>query len=1063
VIVRLSWALALVVLGISGLAGLWPWLPLPVLLVAVAWLPGYVILGRFLRADEIGGDDAAYGALLTGPGLLAIGCAVSLAALVPVFLPFFLAEATFASAKFTYAALLVVVGCLGVAKSSSSLRFQAASARPDWVAACFAVAVLLPVVLSHAGATIDDWWDLSFIRAYVERPNLSFAEPILGTGRLHPRFAWNSWYIVQALVLDGRTDQAVAFQSGALAAFVCTMVVSAQALLARALLGRVDRLASVLAILAVPLWLYGTEALPFFTRLHQDKFVAGLVLVPVLLSVALYHLRSAGRGFAVLVGIVAVGTCATHSLVFGVGMIGVVALTLAELSSHPSKMRGVGHMAAALLPVLLYPAGQALVLRDRFASQGIALAHQDNPVVLAHLSLERLLWPDSVWYIVNPSAVFGLIAAVAVVGALLWVRRSREPDMRALVALTVLPAVLIFVPGVAAMAGVAVVPWMVYRIGWLVPVPLLLAAAIASAWRRERFPILMAGVVVVAALIAVVPIAGDRLQRNMREHPAQREGGPRGTTKALYAFLATLPRDTLIVAETGVSRLVPSMSGRSTLAMAERATLVFSPDEATAYRRLRDRASFFAQASDAQAREQVVARYGLTHAVLRRRWITEGSENRWLRGSVGAAFPMYAGGPASRTAYWDRAALLNAMPRGSRVVLESSDFFVVEFGAQVPRIESSTADTDRVWSGGFDLSPAVELSQDLDVVASAVRYPGARAELYPPPLALGATSFPVWTSGAEVWDDAPSEVRIVLTMNDSCPLQWLELIPYLPTGRREVFEISVGERVTRRLADHKRAVLLKLDGSMRKRVEVRVRSMLGVPFGIADLRLRAKREHCAASWKAFGEPEWPQARLNVASGMDLAFAYPRRAASSLVLANALAEDGRSEDALAVLRLAVGRSSGETVPWIEQGLLQDGDGGFAKALRSFNTAVALDSNSAWARGCLAWAELRRQRPWAAVWHASQAAMLDHDYADAYTILASSAKQVGLRGLARTLLQRSIEMDRYRSWGYLELARMMDEDGDRHSAISLIESYLVLAPFDTDAQSLLDYYSGSTVSD
>ena len=91
------------------------------------------------------------------------------------------------------------------------------------------------------------------------------------------------------------------------------------------------------------------------------------------------------------------------------------------------------------------------------------------------------------------------------------------------------------------------------------------------------------------------------------------------------------------------------------------------------------------------------------------------------------------------------------------------------------------------------------------------------------------------------------------------------------------------------------------------------------------------------------------------------------------------------------------------------------------------------------------------------------MLDHDYADAYTILASSAKQVGLRGLARTLLQRSIEMDRYRSWGYLELARMMDEDGDRHSAISLIESYLVLVPFDTDAQSLLDYYSGSTVSD
>ena len=93
---------------------------------------------------------------------------------------------------------------------------------------------------------------------------------------------------------------------------------------------------------------------------------------------------------------------------------------------------------------------------------------------------------------------------------------------------------------------------------------------------------------------------------------------------------------------------------------------------------------------------------------------------------------------------------------------------------------------------------------------------------------------------------------------------------------------------------------------------------------------------------------------------------------------------------------------------------------------------------------------------AVWHALSAIRLDHDYADAYTILAGAAKRLGFRAAAGALLERSLAMDRYRSWGYLELARMIDEDGDREAAVALLKEFLVLVPFDSDARTQLAHF-------
>jgi tetratricopeptide (TPR) repeat protein len=543
----------------------------------------------------------------------------------------------------------------------------------------------------------------------------------------------------------------------------------------------------------------------------------------------------------------------------------------------------------------------------------------------------------------------------------------------------------------------------------------------------------------------------------MREHPTQREWGPRGTTRELYDFLASVPATAVVVADAGVSRLVPSMSGRATLAMSERATGVFYGDEGTAYGRLRARADFFATDAGAARRAGLAVRYGLTHAVFRRRWISAGSENRWLRGAAGPGFVLLSSTPARRTATADRELLLQSLSPDASIVFENADYFVVELSAAtVDDVVAETFGTGD-WSAAFDVSPPASVSKDTEVVAGAVRYPGARVYFHPPPVALGATAFPVWTSGGEIWEDAPTDVRVVLQMRGACDLEAVEIRPYLPSGRREVLELTVGDLSVRRVARHKAPIVLNLDGGRRDSIELRVRSMLGASFGLTELRLHARVGSCDAQWKPFGEPEWPQVEPSVSDGMLLARRYPHRAAAALPLANALAEADLPEDALAVLRQAISGARPETVSRIEQGLLQDAVGDFDGALASFEAAVATDSNNAWARGCLAWAELRKRSVVSAVWHAVSAIRLDHDYADAYTILAGAAKRLGLRAAARSLLERSLVMDRYLSWGYLELARMIDEDGDREGAVGILEEFLVLVPFDSDARALLAAFS------
>lgn len=1059
----MSWrrhtALALLGFGVAGPAGGWDLLPAAVLLAAFAWLPGAVALAPCIEGCKRDGVACP----LAGPGGAALAVAFSLVVLVPGVLPLFLLGLELEAARFSLGASYIVLGAAGLALAAAGADGPRERTRAQWLAVASASVFLLPYVLRYAGAAVDDWWDLSFIRSYVDSARLGFAEPFLATNRVHPRFAWNSWLVLQSLVVEFSGVDAAAFQARELAAFTCVAGVCAAAGLARSLFGATA--ATLLAVLALPLWLHGTEAMPYFVRLHQDKFVAALVLLPTLLAAAVHYLARPGARRLVLVGVCGVALSAVHGVVTAVALIGVAtcavaASTVKARHANVTRRHAIA-VAAALSPALIYPSWQVLAVRARFAGQGVALWQPDNPVVRAHLALDRLLWPEGVMMLVNPAAVFGPVALVALAGLALAVAHRHERSARILVGLALVPAVIVFVPPVAYLVGQLFVPWMLYRVTWLVPVALLighLCAAVADLVRHDsRRGIAAALAIALALALAVVPTARARVARDMREHPDSSPRVPRGTTLELYRALRALPVRGVVLAPPGLSNLVPALSGHAVVAFSERGTLVFSETERMAYRRMRARATFLAGDTSAAERMRIASEHAVAYAVLRKRSVTTWGARARLSRASGNGFVLERG---RGWALWaaDARARTAALPAQWPIVFDNDDFVVVRTAptaVAVSALDAPSADAARPsWQSalGAEEGPLRPLSPVSErILASTAGFPGALVELEPVPLSLGTTDQLVWTAGRELWADGPSEVTIRLALSAPCRVTGVEVIPFLQTGRREVLEVQVHGRSSRAVARDGGALRLGLAPVVADAVTVKVRSMLGLPFGLADVRLLGERDACAGGWSPLPRPQLPRADDRALVG--LALKWPRSADATLGWARRRSEAGALEDAAALLRAAVRADSGSSRAWVELGLAEDAVGRPHAALAAFRRAIAVDSNSAWAHGCMAWARLRAGNELLALGHATRAARRDPRYADAYTILARALEAVGLRARARDLLLRAIALDPRRGWAYLELARMMSENGRRAEAAGVLESFLDLVPDDSAARAML----------
>ena len=1016
--------------------------------------------------------------------------AVSLALLSPGLAPLYLVGLSLEMAPYLLGPIYVALAVCGLWVGSGPSVQGCRAWRPtgaEWAAAVAALVLLVPSVAAYAGGSVDDWWDLAFVRSYAHGSLSDLSAPLLGNGLSHPRFLWSAWLLLQSLVLAVADGDALALQSAVLAPAVCMLAVSAQAYLADSFFGREKRAAVVGAIVFVPVWLYGSEALPFFSRLYQDKFVAALVLMPVLLGMALRFLREGvDRRRAVLLALVSSALCMVHSLVYCIGLGGVV-LCLAAWSWTRIRRRpgtslqwgAVGGRvpaiaAAALLP-LPFPIWQARALGERFAAQGIALAQTDNPVVSAHLWLGRLLWSEGPFYIVTPSAVFGLPALVAAAGVCLalWRLRSRSitagegggrEDERlgsvSLVLLSLVPCAIIFVPLLCGLAGRFLIPWMLYRIGWLVPLTVAAGLVVDRAWGLSTTRTRTMALAGLAALCLALsgPTGADRVARGMREHPFERETRPRGNTLAAFRALAEAGPDEVVLAPPRFSELVTAMSGLAVVAMSERGTLVFSASEAEAYTRLRDRADFFAEETSPAERGRIARRYGAGLAVFPRGYVTAGSESRLLDRYRSPSFLEVM---AEEGAPWSarRETLMKALPEGGELIMENRDFFVLRLplhGAEAGERGSREATEAGSWHSVFGLHADGEAGGGSEVLASISGYPGAEGGFRPRPFTVAYPLKPVWSGGSARWEDGPAETYIVLKLGSQCRPRYVEVVPFQHRFRREVLSVTVGNITRQALAGDAEVIRVPLAPATTDSLSIGVRSRLGRPFALADVRVLGDRSLCHPPWRPVAGDDWPPRRLEEALLRDVA-GFPGSAASAMALAAALERDGSMADARAQLRLGLRRDPGQTNAWVQLGLLRDAAGRFSGhrgALAAYQKAVSLDGNNAWAAGCLAWARLRAGNLPAAFYNARRAMRLDPRYADAHTITALVQRRLGMDRAAERSLATAIDLDRRRSWAYLELARLYSARGDLSGAMDTLTTFLKLEPRDSDARRALE---------
>lgn len=1077
-----------------------------------------------------------------GCGVLAVDATLSLGFLAFVLLPLYLLRAPVVAAPWAVGISTAILLTAALCRGRPALRALVSggdASYAEWALLLGALLLLVPATLAHSGANVDDWWDLSFVSGWLVDGHFDFAQmalspdPGTAASAVHPRFLWSVWLMLQALVSSVSGEQPWRVQAGPLAAATSLLVVSAQAALARALFRSSPRAQALTGatVAATVAWVWATEAIPLFVRGYQDKLFAGFVLAPVLIALVIdSSKRGAGTGaalplaeeraaaahrrVAVTVGVAALATVSVHSLVFTMAAF-VAAVTV-------GARRGKGILAwvlasrgvvAGLLGPALYPLGQAIVLAGRFGDQGISLATRDNPVVRAHLALGRLLATSTGAWIVHPGAVFGGVAVLVPVALVLAWRRRGEDGARMLLAMTLVPCALLFVPGLAAAAGTLWVPWMLYRLGWMIPVAPLLAYAIVEAGAPRTSARLALGASLFAVMLAFAGgSACDRLRRDLRDHPGPPPSAPGAAAAVVYDFLRTAPGRDAVLAPPNFAELAPALTGKPVVAFSERGTLVFSMDETLAYERLRDRARFFFEDTAASERAVIARRYGARWAVLPRRLVASGREEDWLwrfgpeallaarrcddaataKSSAGSDATVPAGAAACRgrwTASPEQVA--TAFGPDWRIALATRDYFLLQFhgaaeegarndaaarggdiASRPPRSliregASNEADAPR-WLRPFArTSPQATPSRGA-LLASTGAAPGAVVTYDVPPRFVLPSVAPIWLEGPGAWEDAPAEASISIDAGVACRFDAVEVLPHLPRERREVLEVTVDDRTVIRDAHHGEPILVSLDATaVRSSVTVQVRSLLGNPVSLSDVRLLGDPATCTSAWPVHREVLTPSLQPEAAGLVELALVHPGGARTFIALARRAAPLRGQQAAVQLLQEAVRRDPSLAEAWIELGFAHEelatqgvGEEDVRRereqARAAFGGAVRADSNSAWARGSAAWADRRAGHTLAALVGAFVAAGLDPLYGDAWTIAAYALGDLRLYTLAERALEAAEATDPARNWPVTARAdlamKRRDPEALKAARASLAE-WIRRHPFDATAREKL----------
>jgi hypothetical protein len=490
-----------------------------------------------------------------------------------------------------------------------------------------AIIVIVSVYLAAVAPNIarDRMWYLAFLTDLASGRVIDGTEPFLGTGNPAPRFANNGWLIALAAWAKlGDLAPSLVFERWA-PTLVTAATTSAAWQLAKRAVPTIPALTALsvgATLLATRYPFFSPDRYAFFSRAAEDKTVALLIFVPVAIAAIVDVIVRDRRPNAapwLMAGLALVAVGFSHALVLmllGLTMAALLPLSAFGSGFEPRRLLVALGLAAA---VAFVPARMGLQARAQIVeSENPAAAWSDDPthpVVRAHLRMARLRELPAGGPIVDPGLVAEPLLLLGLAGIpFAWARR-RTASGALLLAMSLPPLVLAFMPVVAPSFGRLVLPWMAYRALWILPFGYLLALAIEAMTSVET----RRGMIV--RVLAAVALAGSAWTALPWERASEGDVPLRSNRDAnlgaLIDAIAMLPPDSLVAAAPGVSELLPALAGRHVLAFSDRGTVVFAGSRVAAERRLEAAAAITGLApGNARLRRGLAAAHGVTHAVL---------------------------------------------------------------------------------------------------------------------------------------------------------------------------------------------------------------------------------------------------------------------------------------------------------------------------------------------------------------------------------------------------------------------------------------------------------------
>ncbi len=442
-----------------------------------------------------------------------------------------------------------------------------------WLAFLCSILLFVGLFIATDGGVqpYDRWGYLASIRHYLDTGRfLSKGFYISSSTTPSPRLTMNPWLVLLALVSKIAQIDPIDLHNSYLPPLLIVVSFSSFYSLARELL-RSQNAALTACLIAALYYLSdifgrGGGGLNFFLRIVEDKFLLWLIVLPVGSLLMLRYLLNGTTDHFVILAVSTAAFTLIHPIgltLYGISF-GAFAFFYLIFNWEKENIIRVATVLILLLTFLIVP----LMQRQEMASAAPAIFEQRPEARVLDVLAGHSLYMVSPHLIEHPLIILAILLMLLLIK---YVRRGVSAQF--LLSNMIVPLVLLYIPVFPPLLEKLVTPQLVWRICWILPVPLVISFFLSKTvkWLQGQFEedspwtrslLLMP--------TAVILLTGLLLRGNITraierlETPDQwRKVIPvEARTLLTYACEHVIPGST-IFAEPMINNLIPSMVGHS--------------------------------------------------------------------------------------------------------------------------------------------------------------------------------------------------------------------------------------------------------------------------------------------------------------------------------------------------------------------------------------------------------------------------------------------------------------------------------------------------------------------